>query len=194
MAAWLAPMLVGAGVTALQNLWSSRRADTAHQREVKDLRAAGLNPVLSARGGQGAEIGQQESIAGSAMAAARNAAELELLKASADRESANAMLARTQAWELTSFAPGRGALVQMQGAVQSMELEQRRQMLPLLVQRAKEEIGLTSSSARAAQARAALDEAARTGALNEEEFQRMIGEMGPWTRFFLEVLRGVRGR
>lgn len=36
--------------------WQQMMSDTAHQREVRDLQAAGLNPVLSAMGGNGASV------------------------------------------------------------------------------------------------------------------------------------------
>lgn len=90
-----------------QRNWEKGMSDTAHQREVKDLEAANLNPILSGMGGSGASTPSGASATaptGSnplemAMNAAKMSQELKLIGAQVETTKSQGTAAETQAYK-----------------------------------------------------------------------------------------------
>lgn len=204
----MAGPLAAAGLTALGGVvssalnvreagknrrWQERMSNTAHQREVKDLRAAGLNPMLSRLNGASTPSGDRAEIGNPVGEAVSSALQAKLLKAQIGLIEDQALKTRTEAADIQGqWNAGRFDRLRSETELAALSVEERRQMIPLALDRARAEIEATTNSARASRARAMLDEAARTGAVNVEAFEREMGELGPRLRFFLNLIRGIK--
>lgn len=120
----------------LNRTFQANMSNTAHQREVSDLRGAGLNPILSATGGPGASTpsGAKGSGAGyqavdaignavsSAMAGRRNKAEVQNIEADERLKDAQRGLTNLDANLRTSDYQLRGQQLQTERARTAGEL------------------------------------------------------------------------
>lgn len=163
--------------------FQERMSNTAHQREAEDMRLAGINPQMSARLGgastPGGAAATFENPTASAIAA-------KLAQAQLGEIQARTNLARANAETVDAVrSPALDKLIAERDRINvgiEMDRKNLNELMPALISKAREEVGLTANSARAALARAKLDEAAETGAINLQEFEKTIGQAGPWVK------------
>lgn len=200
--------LIGAGASILSNIWSAREAQknrefqermssTAHTREVADLRAAGLNPILSANRGASSPSGSQGNIedvgngmargAATALAVKRQEAEIALIDAQRIKTD-------VEARQIETLAPYTIQLHEANAAIAARNLEQMREMFPAVLAKARAEVDNVNSATAANRARTLLDTLASKGAINEAKFQETIGQLGPYGKVLAKMVSlGVVG-
>lgn len=205
-----AAALLGAGSAFVSNIWNAREArknrefqermsSSAHQREVADLRAAGINPMLSRMGSGASTPGGDRAEMQDVGSKAVSAAQLVLMKRQADLvlaqthgENARTAEVNRASQEANSGSQWRLDSLRNASDLSGVSLDQVRQMLPLALERARAEITQMTNSAEAARARAVLDDYAAVAAMNEAEFQRTLGESTPWVRRAFILIRELR--
>lgn len=204
--ATLAPYLVTGAGAILGGIFSAREAaknrefqermsSTAHQREIVDLRRAGLNPILSGRSSGASSpsgsVAQAPDFLGavnSALALKRSNLENELLKANVDK---TVMDTKVQGQVLDERIGGQESRVQTlasQRELAAMSVTQRREMFQQEIAKIKQEISASVTSSKRVAALTMLDKLASEGAMNEAEFEKRFGA-NPALRMLLNLAR-----
>lgn len=196
MPGWVYPALAAGatiGGSVLQYKLAKKAADSSHQREVVDLKKAGLNPLLSAMGGSGApqfSLPDMGDAASKSVASAMALQQLKFARSQTEKTDAETQFLR----ESMQFRMRRES---SSTQLSELDMDVKRATVDDAIAQVRAQLKQTTSSARNVEALALLNEAALKGAKNTEALEAALakaGVGGAAIRLLLEALRSSRGR